>query len=183
MDKDVLTNHVLNSVCLGFNMFVSLVQKEHFKYVARCYDIKVENDSTQDIFYPIFPITNETSTFGKIGFGLSQAWVDGWMSVFFNWKCQDHDCRKKGHAKDRPSWQPLKNWKEKMIEKRNFNFQAIYCFNLPWWLCHCSLECCYDWCRHIGTNWWKMIGIGMQPFQIRSRNSTYSKIGLPYSLS
>ena len=73
MDKDVLTNHVLNSVCLGFNMLVSLVQKEHFKYVTRGYDINVENDSTQDIFYPIFPITNETSTFGEISFGLSQA--------------------------------------------------------------------------------------------------------------
>ena len=73
MDKDVFANHVLNSVCLSFNVFISLVQEEHFKNVTRCHDINVENDSTQDIFYPIFPITNEASTFGKIGLGFSQA--------------------------------------------------------------------------------------------------------------
>ena len=73
MNKDIFSNHVLNSVCLGFNMFVSLKQKEHFKNVTRCYNINVENDFTQGIFHPIFPITNETSTLGKISFRFSQA--------------------------------------------------------------------------------------------------------------
>ena len=69
MDKDVFANHVLNSVCLGFNVLVSLVQKEHFKNVTRCHDINVENDSTQDIFYPIFPLQTKPLLLAKLASG------------------------------------------------------------------------------------------------------------------